>query len=287
VDLALILDQARFEHRVASEVARARRHGGFLSLVLLGFVDRMIDSSVIARLSGSVRLQDIVGTLGSRVSVLLPDTSMAEATLAGERFVGALDKLQAEDGKAPIGLSAGVATAFGELEGGADALIAAADEALAEAAPGQVVRSRTLDGRPRVLIVDDNAGFAEVLAEALAERGWEGHPCTKLEDACQRAKEGSYSALFVDLILAPGNGLDVVRLAVATSPRRPVVLMSGADASHETVLEALELGPVTFVAKPILPADLDKTLQMFRDLLPGTQRIGRRLSPQDPTGDPE
>ena len=284
-DMSSVLGNAPFERRIAGEVARARRYGGFLSLVLLGATDDAIDPATVAhRLSRIVRLQDVVGVQGSKVPVLLPDTSIAEAGLAGERFLRAINEQEARAGKPPASLSAGVATAFGELEGGADALLAAADEALAEAASGQIVRSRTLDGRPRVLIVDDNLGFAQALSDALFERGWEGHPCTRFEDACQRAKEGVYSALFVDLILAPGNGLDVVRLAIAKSPRRPVVLMSGADASHQAVLEALELGPVTFVAKPILPADLDKTLQMVRDLLPGTQRLARRLRPEGHAG---
>jgi hypothetical protein len=40
-------------------------------------------------------------------------------------------------------------------------------------------------------------------------------------------------------------------------------------------MEALELGPVVFIRKPISMADLDSALQMFREMLPGAQRMRR------------
>jgi two-component system OmpR family response regulator len=278
----VVLDHGPFERRLEAEVARVRRRGGFLSLVLIGSSEDGIDPPAIARrLNRTVRLQDVVGLHGSRVAVLLPDTSMMEAAMAGERFLRVVKGDGAQSPEAPEAASAGVAAVFGGVEGGPDALFAAACEAVEEAAPGQVVKSRSLEGRPRVLIVDDDLPFAQALSDTVAERGWEAHPCTRFEDACQRARDGGYDALFVDLMLAPGNGVEVVRRAIAKSPRRPVVLMSGSDASHQCVLDALELGPVTFVAKPISTADLDKTLQMLRDLLPGTERMARRLAPPE------
>jgi hypothetical protein len=48
--------------------------------------------------------------------------------------------------------------------------------------------------------------------------------------------------------------------------------MSGHDANHEAVLDALALGPIMFVHKPISVADLDAALRMFRMLLPGAGR---------------
>jgi CheY-like chemotaxis protein len=52
--------------------------------------------------------------------------------------------------------------------------------------------------------------------------------------------------------------------------------MSGFDAKHEDIMEALELGPVMFVQKPISRPDLHAALQMFRDRLPGAPK-GRPL----------
>ena len=116
-----------------------------------------------------------------------------------------------------------------------------------EAGPGQIVGSRVLQGRPRVLVIDDDSDFAQMLAETISERGWEGHPSSDAADARERVLDGSYSALFIDLVLVGGSGVKLLREALASQPRRPAVLMSGFDASHEAILEALHLGPVMFV----------------------------------------
>jgi CheY-like chemotaxis protein len=82
----------------------------------------------------------------------------------------------------------------------------------------------------------------------------------------------SYSGLFIDLVLPGTSGVEILRHALALHPRRPAALMSGVDAQHDSVAQALELGPVVFVRKPLSPADLDSALAMFRELLPGTRR---------------
>ncbi len=262
-----------------------RRAGGFLSLVLIdvnrdhasGSVGAMRLTRVADRLRRSARLQDVVAVRGSQVALVLPHTSVPEATRAAERFLKlARDEAGFADGSTACPQAAGVAAAFGEVEGGAEALLAAAEEALRGAQSGQVAVSRELQGRPRILVVDDDVRFAEALAETISENGWEGHPCSNVEDARQRVESETYNGVFVDLVLRGGTGVEIVRRSTACHPRRPVILMSGHDASHEAVLEALTLGPVTFLAKPISSADLERTLWMVRELLPGARTASRR-----------
>src|SRR5947209_2963374 len=69
--------------------------------------------------------------------------------------------------------------------------------------------------------------------------------------------------------LTGAGGVEVVRKWLAAHPGRPAVLMSGYDSRAEAVIDALSLGPVMFVKKPIAPADLEAALEMFRQLLPG------------------
>jgi len=103
---------------------------------------------------------------------MMPETSGSEAVRAMERLLGLVAQGEpAAPGGARRPDAAGVATAYGEVEGGGAALLAAAEEALREAGPGQIVRSCTLEGRPRNLVVDDDLAFAQVLAETISERG--------------------------------------------------------------------------------------------------------------------
>jgi len=85
-------------------------------------------------------------------------------------------------------------------------------------------------------------------------------------------KDSVYSGLFIDMVLAGVSGVELLRQALNHHPRRPAILMSGHDANHAMILEALGLGAVMFVHKPMSSADLDSALQMFRELVPGLVR---------------
>lgn len=272
-----LLSRPAFAQRLQSEIARVRRSGGFLSLALLG---SQSDASLppgepafeeIAKITrATVRLQDNVGFLVPRTVILMPDTNMGQAVQAARRALAAVRQRVA--GPAAAEISAGIATIYGDVEGGGDALLASAEEALHEAPPGLPSGSRTLDGRPRILVVDDDDTFAEALADSISARGWEGHPCTHAADAMQRLAADGYSGLFVDLVLRGSSGVDVLRHAFTVRPGRPAVLMSGLNSPSGAIFDALALGPATFVRKPLSGPDLDAALEMFRQLLPGTGR---------------
>ncbi len=201
----------------------------------------------------------------------MPDTSATEATQLAYRL------LQVGEGRG-FSLSGGLATALGSVEGDGPALLAAAEEALDEALPGQVTSSSSLKGNPRVLVVDDDLAFAQALADSLTERGWEGHPCTSREDALQRVTDPDYCSVFVDLVLAGGTGIDVIRRAVACQPGRPVVLMSGYGVDRTTMKEVLALGPVLFMRKPLSVTELDSAIRTLRGRLTGaTRRAAHRI----------
>ena len=255
--LTPLLDRIAFGHRLEAEVARVRRAGGFLSLAV---IRAGAGASVAQHLRQRVRLHDVLGRLEAGVALLMPETTMSEASLAAGRLLGAAIQ---------EGASAGIASVYGQVEGDAPALLAAAQEALQLARPGQLGLSDSLEGRPRVLIVDDDRVFARTLAAMIGQRGWDAHTCLDAVEARERVASDSYAALFVDLVLPTLGGVQILREAMAHRPNRPAALMSSRDDDHQSVLDALELGPVMFVRKPISPADLDAVLQMFRSLLPG------------------
>jgi PleD family two-component response regulator len=281
-ELRSILDAEALRHRLDEEAARVRRSGGFLSLALFQAVagpeapsDANPPGRLAARLRQAVRLEDVLARHGTHFALLMLDTTAGEAARAAERLLGLINK---EEGGGPghSPASAGTATAYGEVEGGGAALIAAAEEALREAAAGQFASSRTMDGRPRLLVVDDDRVFSEALAETIAEREWEAHPCTDVADARQRVLDTSYSRFFIDCVLPQSSGVEILREAMAAHPGRPAVLMSGKDVDPHAILDALTLGPVMFIRKPLTHADLDSALAMFRQLVPGIRRRSRR-----------
>jgi CheY-like chemotaxis protein/GGDEF domain-containing protein len=265
-----VLTRLGFARRMAEEVARVGRKGGFLSLLLIDVKPAADAQAALAhlnevaeRLRARVRLNDVLAIRATDIALLMPDTNGAEAACAARRL------LRLDSGEQQRRESGGLATVFGEVEGGGEALAAAAEDALRKAQPGVVVPNESLAGRPQVLVVDDDLAFAQMLCEMISERSWDAHPCSSVEDARQRVLEGTYSGLFIDLMLPGSSGVEILRRGIAAHPRRPAVLMSGSDAEQRAILEAIELGPVTFIRKPISSGDLDLALQMFRELLPG------------------
>ncbi|HWX23700.1 MAG TPA: response regulator, partial [Vicinamibacteria bacterium] len=151
----------------------------------------------------------------------------------------------------------------------------AAEEAYGQAGPGEVKPSATLKGQPRVLVVDDDATFAQALADTLQELGWEGHPCSDYRDALERVKSQPYDALFLDVVMPGRSGPEILGESFRRYPKRPAVLMSGQDVDQRAILDALALGPVIFVRKPLSREDIVSALQLFRSLLPGSVRRQR------------
>jgi len=266
-----------FVAQVDLELARKRRLGGFTSVCLLGAPAERSHPEVAVplvevwwpRLRPHVRAYDILGQVDEHsLAILMPDTTLANAVLGGTRLLKVLG-----DASPPMtGLAVGAAAAYGEIEGGPTALIDAAIAALQTATPGQVVTSRTTRGEPRLLVVDDDQTFATALADTISQCGWLAHPCSETQDAFERVRSNDYQGLFVDLVLPHTSGVDILREALAHYPRRPAILMSGHDADHGAVLDALALGPVMFIRKPISSQDLDAALRMFRVLLPGVRQ---------------
>lgn len=239
-----------------------------------------VSAAVMRHLKPHIRASDVLGRRATSAVVLMPDTDSIQGLAAAQRLLAVLPNQAAIAGDTG-GVAAGVATVFGQVEGGADALLDAAEEACRAA--GEARLSEYLSGRPRVLVIDDDAAFANALAELLLERGWEGYPCTDVADALARIREPLYAGLFVDAVIPGTHGAKLLRESLSLYPRRPAVLMSGRDVAPDVLLDVLGLGPVTFIAKPMPSADLDLALQMFRALLPVALRP--KTEPRAPVPD--
>jgi two-component system NtrC family response regulator len=104
----------------------------------------------------------------------------------------------------------------------------------------------------KILIVEDDAGFASGLAEAVRDFGHEPVIAASGEDALARFDEVAPALVFLDLRLSGMHGLDLLR-AIKSIPNRaatPVVILTAfADAAN--TIEAMKLGAFDHLAKPI------------------------------------
>lgn len=107
---------------------------------------------------------------------------------------------------------------------------------------------------PRLLLVDDDPTYCNVLRMALERRHFEVHLAHNSADALRLAEELEPEYAVIDLRIGHESGLVVVEKLVAMDSNTRIVMLTG-YASVATAVEAIKLGAVHYLTKP---ADADE-----------------------------
>jgi DNA-binding NtrC family response regulator len=121
----------------------------------------------------------------------------------------------------------------------------------------------------RLLILDDEEALVEALSRHFQRRGYEVAGLFLLADAVAAieasiAQGRPFDAIVTDLQLPDGDGRSIVRLAREKLPHCPVLVMTGSRSVSGSV-EAMRLGAVTVLEKPIPTARLEAELRQAID----------------------
>lgn len=101
----------------------------------------------------------------------------------------------------------------------------------------------------RVLLIDDEVDFTEVLAERMRTRGLEVDTAESGVEGINRAKKKYYDAIILDMAMPGMDGIETLKLLLADNPDSQVILLTGRATVQKSV-EALKLGAVEFLEKP-------------------------------------
>jgi two-component system response regulator HydG len=118
-----------------------------------------------------------------------------------------------------------------------------------------VTDTATTERPVRVLIVDDDEGHAEALADGLE---MDGARCTLAHsgaDGIARLSEETFDAVLTDLVMPDRSGMEVLREAIRLQPDCAVLLVTGHE-SVRTAVEAMREGAADYLAKPVDLAEL-------------------------------
>ena len=107
----------------------------------------------------------------------------------------------------------------------------------------------------RVLVVDDERFFREMIGEALDKAAIPHVYAVSGAEALQLAKDTQLGVVVLDIQLPDLNGLEVFRRLREIRPDLRVIILS-AHTDQEYVLEALRLGACDYLAKPIHEEEL-------------------------------
>ncbi len=106
----------------------------------------------------------------------------------------------------------------------------------------------------RILVIDDDAGFRELLETILSTDGYEVDSGGSVADGVRLGSKRHYDVVLTDLRLPEGSGLDLLRWFGEEMPDTPVVMIT-AFGAIESAVEAMRLGAQDYLGKPLNSPD--------------------------------
>ena len=111
----------------------------------------------------------------------------------------------------------------------------------------------------RLLLVDDDEVFCQVLSRALSKRDFQVEVAFNLQQAIQLAQTLKPEFAIVDLRIGQDSGLSVIKALIDNDPDIRIVVLTG-FASISTAVESIKLGAIHYLTKP---AEVDAIINAF------------------------
>jgi two-component system OmpR family response regulator len=122
-----------------------------------------------------------------------------------------------------------------------------------------------------VLVIEDEAKLAEVIARGLREEGYAADTAGRGEDALWMAQAASYDAILLDVMLPGLDGFEVCRQLRDLGVWSPVLMLTARDAIDDRV-SGLDAGADDYLVKPF----------SFEELLARLRALVRRAPAERP-----
>jgi len=117
----------------------------------------------------------------------------------------------------------------------------------------------------RILVIDDDPGFRELLTAILSDEGYEVESGTSIADAMRLGAVRQYNLVICDLRLPDGSGIEILRWFSEQAPNVPVIVIT-AFGTFESAVEAVKLGAEDYLGKPLnSPDELRMTVRRTLD----------------------
>ena len=131
------------------------------------------------------------------------------------------------------------------------------DAATSEAA--NAAAKEKISGERSLLIVEDDYSFLQRLAKALEQRGFIVSTAESVADGLLQVERVAPAFAVVDMRLSDGNGLDVISALKRRRPDARGIILTGYG-NIATAVNAIKLGAVDYLAKPVDADDVVATL---------------------------
>jgi len=118
--------------------------------------------------------------------------------------------------------------------------------------------------RIRLLLIDDEAGFVNVLSKRISRRNIEVATAGSGAEAIQALRSREFDVAVLDLKMEDMGGLEVLKILRIMDPKLAVIMLTG-HGSAEAARKGIQLGAYDYLTKPCeLEELLKKITEAYR-----------------------
>ena len=126
-----------------------------------------------------------------------------------------------------------------------------------------VTRSRVTDGKRsiKLLLVDDEVGFVNILTKRLSKRKIEVASAYSGTEAIQILRKRDFDVAVLDLKMEEMDGIEVLKIFKKMDPKMVVIMLTG-HGSEQEARESIKLGAFDYLTKP---CELEELLAKIKE----------------------
>lgn len=113
----------------------------------------------------------------------------------------------------------------------------------------------------KVLLVDDEKEFLEIMSERMEARGMEVTTAQSADQALSLISKQSFDAIIMDFQMPEMDGMEALKAIKEKKPELQIILLTGYGTIEKTV-EAMKVGATDFLQKP---ADIEELAKKIKN----------------------
>ena len=125
----------------------------------------------------------------------------------------------------------------------------------------------------RILVVDDDKEFADLLVEHLLNLGYWAKAAYTGREGIDRFKTGAFQVVITEFKMPDMDGMDILE-AVKHWDRCTVVILITGSGTIETAVKAIKKGACDLITKPVKMEELDVIIDQALDRYALSKQLG-------------
>ncbi|MEA1947666.1 MAG: response regulator [Thermodesulfobacteriota bacterium] len=115
-------------------------------------------------------------------------------------------------------------------------------------------------GKIKLLLVDDEKGFADIIAKRMSKRDIDVTKAYSGTEALQAIRKADFDVAVLDLKMEDMDGIEILKIFKKMDPHLVVIMLTG-HGSEEAARDGIKFGAFDYLTKP---CDLEELLAKIR-----------------------